>query len=118
MTEFPTKKGMTLRRFAHKMHFVCTCCDGSKYSKFRADTPDGVICNRCYGRKLQGAPPVKEAEAPLVLSGTVTGRTASGKLPVLQIKFNRTPPQMGLRGCKRLHLTSGKCGKEFGCESG
>ena len=114
MTTFPTKKGMTLRRFNHKMHFVCTSCDGSKHSKFRAETPSGVICNRCYGRKLLGAPPVKEAEVPsplppLVIHGTETGRISTRTRP---------PKHVGLRGCKRLHLTPSHCGKEYGCESG
>ncbi len=117
MTTFPTKKGMTLRRFTHKLHFVCSSCDGSKHSKFRAETLDGVICNRCYGRKLLGAPPVKEdaVPAPLVVSGTETGRFDKND-PIFT--RTRTPTPVGLPGCDRLHLTSGKCGREFGCESG
>lgn len=116
MTIFPTKNGMTLRRFVHKLHFICTSCDGSMFSKFRAETPNGVICNRCYGRKLFGAPPVKESDAPaplvqlppLVLHGTKTGRIST-RTPA--------PKHVSLRGCTRLHLTPSHCGKEYGCES-
>jgi hypothetical protein len=55
MTTFPTKMSMTLRRFAYAMRFVCVRCNLSKTSKFRAETPDGVVCNGCYGKKLAEA---------------------------------------------------------------
>ncbi len=52
MTTFATKHSMTLRRFAYAMRFICVRCNLSKTSKFRAETPEGVICNGCYGKKL------------------------------------------------------------------
>lgn len=113
MTIFPTKKGMTLRRFEFKMRFVCTSCDGCMNSKFRAETPTGVICNRCYGRKLMDAPPVKEAEVPSPLPSLVIHGTETGRITTL----TRPPKYVGLRGCKRLHLTPSQCGKEYGCAS-
>lgn len=52
MTTYPTRAGMTLRRFNYAMRFICVRCSLSKTSKFRAETPEGVICNGCYGKKL------------------------------------------------------------------
>ena len=55
MTTYPTRRAMTLRRFNFAMRFTCVRCDLSKTSKFRAETPEGVICNDCYGKKLAEA---------------------------------------------------------------
>jgi transcription elongation factor Elf1 len=46
---------MTLRRFAYAMRFTCIRCNLLKTSKFRAETPEGVVCNGCYGKKLTEA---------------------------------------------------------------
>lgn len=55
MTTYPTRMSMTLRRFAYAMRFICVRCNLSKTSKLRAETPEGVICNGCYGKKLTEA---------------------------------------------------------------
>lgn len=55
MTTYPTRMSMTLRRFAYSMRFMCVRCNLSKTSKLRAETPEGVICNGCYGKKLTEA---------------------------------------------------------------
>lgn len=128
MTTFPTKMGMTMRRFDHKLTFICNSGRQIVDSTVRVETPIGIICGDCYERKLTGLP-IKTAgrknhprarvrakdSTPPVMSGTETRRFGKTD-PVF--KRTRTPRAVGYPGCKRLHLTPSQCGREFGCESG
>ena len=107
MTTFATKKGMTLRRFGHAMRFTCVRCDLLKTSKFRAETPDGVICNGCYGKRLAGVPIVKVPLDEPALHGTKTGRSSTIGGGAITLCPH-----------KNFHFDPEACAKETKCESG
>jgi len=46
---------MELTRHEELVEFNCASCHRDKKSKLTADTPEGDICNGCYGRKLAEA---------------------------------------------------------------
>ena len=51
---YPSKLGMTLRRFSEKLEFLCRLCQLVQESAYRVETPGGLICDPCYRATLQG----------------------------------------------------------------
>ncbi len=61
---YPTRQYMTRRFFSDLLEFQCRECRGVKESRYRVESPTGVICGQCYSDKLAGIPiiPFRDAE--------------------------------------------------------
>ena len=53
---YPTEQNMTRRFFSEKLEFQCRACRNVEESRYRIQTLEGVICNSCFGKKLEGKP--------------------------------------------------------------
>ena len=53
---YPKQQDMTRRFFSEKMLFQCRLCRKPRESRYRIESPVGVICGQCYSDKLAGIP--------------------------------------------------------------
>lgn len=63
---YPTRQYMTRRFFSDVLAFQCRECRSVKESRYRVESPAGVICGQCYSDKLAGIPiiPLRDVEQP------------------------------------------------------
>ena len=56
---YPKEQGMTRRFFSETLEFHCRSCRNVVESRYRIESPEGVICGQCYSDKLAGIPIVQ-----------------------------------------------------------